>query len=55
MDELKRSLAESEKRVSESLSQQEALEDSKHQLEKELVACRLELESITQALTEVTE
>ena len=38
-----------------SLSQQEALEDSKHQLEEELAVYRLELESVTQALTATSE
>ena len=55
VDELKKSLAQSEKRVSELLSQQEVLEDSKHQLKEELAARRLELESVTQALTAASE
>ena len=55
MDELKRSIAESEQKVSESRSQQEALEDSKHQVEEELAVCRLELESVTLALAAARE
>ena len=50
MNELKRSLAESENKVLELLLQLDVLEDSKHQL-KELAASRRLLESIMLALT----
>ena len=54
MNELKRSLAESENKVLELLLQLDVLEDSKHQL-KELAASRQLLESIMLALTVMSE
>ena len=54
MNELKRSLAESENKVLELLLQLDVLEDSKHQL-KELAASWRLLESIMLALTVISE
>ena len=53
VDDLKKLLAKSEKKVLESLSQQEELEESKRQLEEDLVAYTLELESVTQAMLQL--
>ena len=54
VNELKRSLAESENIVLEFLLQLDVLEDSKHQF-KELASSQLLLESIMLALTVVSE